>query len=65
MTETPGKMIALATVLTLLAVVAVSLRFFARRIKKTKLAWDDYTILPALVYSATPLVVIAAARTPH
>lgn len=33
-----------------------SLRFYARRIKKTELSWDDYMILPALVCSATPTI---------
>ncbi len=49
MAETPGKMYALATVLTLLAVVAVWLRLYARRLRKADLAWDDYTIILALV----------------
>lgn len=49
MAESPGKMIALATVLTILPMIAVALRFYARRIKGTDFAWDDYLILPALV----------------
>lgn len=49
MAETPGKMYALATVLTLLAVTAVGLRFKARYLRKADLAWDDYTIALALV----------------
>ena len=49
MDETPGKMYALAIVLTVLAILAVALRFYARRIKKVATAWDDYMILPALV----------------
>ena len=49
MGETPGKMYALATVLTLLAVVAVLLRLYARKIKKAILTWDDYLIVFALV----------------
>ena len=49
MAETPGKMYALATVLTLLAAVAVLLRLRARKIKNARLAWDDYLILFALV----------------
>ena len=53
MAESPAKMVALATVLAVIAVFAVLLRFYARRIKKTELAWDDYMILPALVHSAT------------
>lgn len=49
MAETPGKMYALATVMTLLAMVAIGLRFHARRIKRTRLMWDDFMILPAMV----------------
>ena len=49
MEESPGKMYALAIVLTLLAMLAVALRFHARRIKSAGFAWDDYMILPALV----------------
>ncbi|MCJ1451294.1 hypothetical protein MMC28_001630 [Mycoblastus sanguinarius] len=51
MEETPGKMYALAAVLTTLAIVAVLLRFYARHIKKVHLAWDDYMILPALLFT--------------
>ena len=51
MEESPGKMYALAVVLTLLAMLAVALRFYARRIKSAGLAWDDYMILPALVHA--------------
>ena len=49
MGETPGKMYALATVWTLLAAVAVLLRLHVRKIKKARLAWDDYMILFAMV----------------
>lgn len=56
MVETPGKMYALATVLTLLAVVAVLLRLYARKIKKVVLAWDDYLIISALVGRAARLM---------
>ena len=42
-------MYALATVLSVLAIVAVILRFYARRMKQTAVSWDDYAILPALV----------------
>ena len=53
--ETPGKMYALATVLSVLAIVAVILRFYARRLlKSTKVEIDDYMILPALVCDAFP-----------
>lgn len=48
--ETPGKMYALAGLLSLLSVVAVILRFYSRRLMKTaKIEIDDYMILPALV----------------
>ncbi|CAF9929271.1 MAG: hypothetical protein ALECFALPRED_004287 [Alectoria fallacina] len=49
MIESPGKMYALASVLTILAIVAVILRFYARRIKKIRPSWDDYLIVLALV----------------
>ena len=49
MGETPGKMYALATVLTLLATIAVLLRFCARKIKNARIEWDDYLIVFALV----------------
>ena len=49
MAESAGTMYALATVLSVLAIVAVILRFYARRVKQTALSWDDYAILPALV----------------
>ena len=42
-------MYAIATVLSVLAIVAVILRFYARGMKQTALSWDDYAILPALV----------------
>ena len=48
--ETPGKMYALAGLLSLLSVVAVILRFYSRRLLKTaKIEIDDFMILPALV----------------
>ena len=49
MDESPGKMYALAIVLSILATVAVVLRFYARRLKKVSLSWDDYLIVLALV----------------
>lgn len=55
MVESPGKMYALATTLTLLAIVAVILRFWARRIKDVRLSWDDYLIALASVNSL-PLI---------
>lgn len=47
--QSPGAVYALVTIMTLLAMVAIGLRFYARRIKHTKLMWDDYMILPAMV----------------
>lgn len=49
MADTPGKMYALATVLVLLATVAVMLRLYARRKTKQCILWDDYLVLLALV----------------
>ena len=49
--ETPEKMYALATILMLLALAAVMLRLYARRIKKAKFAWDDYLIIIALAFT--------------
>ena len=49
MGESPGEMYALAVVLVLLAIAAVLLRLYARRITKQRLEWDDYMIFPALV----------------
>ncbi|KAL8657519.1 MAG: hypothetical protein Q9226_001833 [Calogaya cf. arnoldii] len=49
MEESPGKMYALAVVMTLLATVATALRFYSRHIKKAGFSWDDWTVLPALV----------------
>ena len=49
MADTPGKMYAIAILLTLLAMVAIGLRFYTRHIKKAKYSYDDYMILPAMV----------------
>ncbi|CAD6584913.1 MAG: hypothetical protein ASARMPREDX12_001790 [Alectoria sarmentosa] len=51
MAESAGKMYALATVLSLLAIMATVLRFYARRMKQASLSWDDYMILPALLFT--------------
>lgn len=37
------------TVMSIWAIVAIMLRFYARRINRTALSWDDYTTLLALV----------------
>ena len=49
MPDSAGEMYAIATVSSILAIVAIVLRLYARRIKQTALSWDDYMILPALV----------------
>jgi len=49
MGESPGKMYAMAVILTLLAITAVGLRFYARYLKKAGYSWDEYSILLALV----------------
>jgi len=51
MAETPALMYALATVLTVLAFSVIVLRFYARYIKKAGFSWDDYMILPAMVFT--------------
>lgn len=49
MAETPAAMYGIATSMTILALVAIALRFYARYIKKTGYSWDDWMILPAMV----------------
>ena len=49
MDESPGKMYALAVVLMAIPLAAVPLRFYVRRVNNTKLGWDDWFMLPALV----------------
>ena len=63
MDESPGKMYALATVLTVLAIVAVILRFYSRRIKKVHLSWDDYSVVLALV--GLSIVMLASRRVTY
>ena len=50
MDETPGKMYALAAVMTSLATVIVGLRFYARKLKSIRPSWDDFLIVLALVW---------------
>lgn len=47
--ESPGRTYALAATLTLLAVVAVILRIYARHKSKVDLGWDDCMVLFGLV----------------
>lgn len=44
-------MCALASTLTVLALIAIVLRFHARYIKKARFSWDDYLILPAMLFT--------------
>lgn len=50
MGDTPGTLYGLAVVFSLLAVAATVLRFYARNIKKVGFSWDDYAVIPALVW---------------
>ena len=43
------NIIIISVVFSLVAIVAVALRLYARRLKRQSLGADDYTILPALV----------------
>ncbi|KAL8832109.1 MAG: hypothetical protein Q9191_000466 [Dirinaria sp. TL-2023a] len=51
MAETPAAMYGIATSMTILALVAIALRFYARHIKKTGYSWDDWMILPAMLFT--------------
>ncbi|KAL8718117.1 MAG: hypothetical protein Q9225_004709 [Loekoesia sp. 1 TL-2023] len=51
MGDTPGTLYALAVAFSLLAVTATVLRFYARNIKKVGFSWDDYAVIPALVFT--------------
>ena len=55
MGESPAKMYALSTILTIMAIVAVVSRFYARHIKRVNPSWDDYLIVLALV-NTLPLI---------
>lgn len=39
----------IASSMTILPLIAIALRFYARSLKKAGLSWDDYMILPAMV----------------
>ena len=43
------KLLVVVVVFLALAIVAVGLRIWARRIKRSKLQWNDYSIILALV----------------
>ena len=51
MVQSTSQTVGVTIFLTVLALVAIMLRFCARRLKKVGLGWDDYTILPAMVSS--------------
>ena len=50
------ELLVIATSILFLATIAVALRFVSRRIKRVRLAADDYMIIVALVGSSSPLV---------
>lgn len=51
MVQSPGQVVGVTTFLAVLALLAIVLRFCARRLKKVGLGWDDYTIVAAMVRS--------------
>ena len=51
MVQSPGQTVGVTIFLTVMALIAIVLRFCARRLKKVGLGWDDYTILLAMVSS--------------
>jgi hypothetical protein len=52
--QSPGQQYALAAVLSILPTIFTFLRFYARRLKKNALLWDDWLIVVALVSLASP-----------
>ncbi|KAL9011928.1 MAG: hypothetical protein Q9173_003265 [Seirophora scorigena] len=62
MGDMPGVIYAIAVLFSLLAIAATVLRFYARSIKKVGISWDDYAIIPALVFTiATAITMIIGA----
>ena len=53
MAFSPGEMIALAVIFSILPPIAVGLRLWARRIMKARYGLDDYFIFVALVITIT------------
>ena len=49
MAQSPHEMVGVTAFLTVVALMAIALRFCARRLKKVGLGWDDYTIVAAMV----------------
>lgn len=43
------SMYGIATSMTILALVAIALRFYARHIMKIGYSWDDWMMIPAMV----------------
>ena len=44
------SVLVLHVVMSLAAVVAVGFRFYARKLTKAKLQWDDWIIVPAVLF---------------
>ena len=53
MAFSPGEMIALAVIFSILPIIVVGLRLWARRIMKARYGLDDYFIFAALVITIT------------
>ena len=49
MTQSPGQTVGVTAFLLVLSLLAIVLRFCARRLKKVGLGFDDYTIVAAMV----------------
>lgn len=58
MIQSPGQSVGVTTFLTVLALLAIVLRFCARRLKKVGLGWDDYTIVLAMLFTIASAVCI-------
>ncbi|CAD6566144.1 MAG: hypothetical protein ASARMPREDX12_007561 [Alectoria sarmentosa] len=58
MGQSPSQVVGVTTFLTALALIAIVLRFCARRLKKVDLGWDDYTILPAMLFTIVSAICI-------
>ncbi|KAK3989417.1 hypothetical protein QBC44DRAFT_267231 [Cladorrhinum sp. PSN332] len=49
--QTPGHVVAAGVVLGLVDIAAVTLRFWARKRQKQPLRWDDWLIIPAMLFA--------------
>lgn len=58
MVQSPGQIVGVTTFLTVLALLAIVLRFCARRLKKVGLGWDDYTIVLAMLFTIVSAICI-------